>query len=78
MYICIYKDIYILFNILFHYGLSQDIEYSSLCCTVDFIIYPLYMPSFASAHPKLPFHALNPQPHNHKSVVYVWESVFLS
>ena len=26
--------IYILFHILFHYGLSQDIEYSSLCYTV--------------------------------------------
>ena len=30
LFICIY----ILFNILSHYGLSQDIEYSSLCCTV--------------------------------------------
>ena len=28
----IYK--YIFSNILFHYGLSQNIEYSSLCCTV--------------------------------------------
>ena len=26
--------IYILFQILFHYSLLQDIEYSSLCCTV--------------------------------------------
>ena len=26
--------IYILFHILFHYGISQDIEYSSLCYTV--------------------------------------------
>ena len=26
--------IYILFHILFHYGLSQDIGYSPLCCTV--------------------------------------------
>ena len=23
-----------LFHILFHYGLSQDIDYHSLCCTV--------------------------------------------
>ena len=30
----IYTYIYILFHILFHYGLSQDIEYSSLCYTV--------------------------------------------
>ena len=29
-----YRCIYILFHILFHYGLSQDIEYSSLCCTI--------------------------------------------
>ena len=29
-----YRYIYILFHILFHYGLSQDIEYSSLCYTV--------------------------------------------
>ena len=27
--------IYILFHILFHYGLSQDIEYTSLCNTVE-------------------------------------------
>ena len=27
-------QLYILFYILFHYGLSQDIEYSSLCYTV--------------------------------------------
>ena len=26
--------IYVLFNIIFHYGLSQDIEYDSVCCTV--------------------------------------------
>ena len=26
--------VYIYLNILFHYGLSQDIEYSSLCYTV--------------------------------------------
>ena len=29
-----YTYIYILFNILFHYGLSQNIEYSSLCYPV--------------------------------------------
>ena len=36
LYICIYmkNNIYILFHILFHYGLSQDIDYSSLCYTV--------------------------------------------
>ena len=30
----VYIYIYILFNILFHYDLLQDIEYSSLCYTV--------------------------------------------
>ena len=29
-----YTSIYILFHILFHYGLLQDMEYSSLCYTV--------------------------------------------
>ena len=27
-------QVYILFHILFHYGLLQDIKYSSLCYTV--------------------------------------------
>ena len=31
VYIHIYIYVYILFHILFCYGLSQDIEYSSLC-----------------------------------------------
>ena len=26
--------IYILYHIFLHYGLSQDVEYSTLCCTV--------------------------------------------
>ena len=30
-YIYIYIYVYFLFYILFHYGLSQDFEYSSLC-----------------------------------------------
>ena len=29
-----YIHIYIIFHILFHYGFSQDIEYSTLCYTV--------------------------------------------
>ena len=32
IHMCVY--IYILFYIIFHYGLSEDIEYSSLCYTV--------------------------------------------
>ena len=41
----IYIHVYILFkNILFHYGLSQDIEYSSLCYTVEpYCLYILYI-----------------------------------
>ena len=35
----LYLYICILFHILFHYGLSQGIEYSSLCYTVG----PLYL-----------------------------------
>ena len=36
-YICI--SLYSFFQILFHYSLSQDIEYSSLCCTVNWAIF---------------------------------------
>ena len=35
IYIYMYPNIYILFHIIFHYGLFQDIEYSSLCYTVE-------------------------------------------
>ena len=36
--------IYILLDILFHYGLSQDIEYSSLCCSRTLLfIHSLYI-----------------------------------
>ena len=34
IYIYKYIHTHILFYILFHYGLSQDIDYSSLCYTV--------------------------------------------
>ena len=44
--VCIY--IYILLHVLFHYGLSQDIEYSSLCNTVGLVVYPSYIYQFAS------------------------------
>ena len=44
IHIYIYTHIYIYILIhSFYYGSSQDIEYSSLCYTVDFIIYPSYM-----------------------------------
>ena len=41
LYIYIY--IYILFQILFHYKLLHDIEYSSLCNTVDPCLSALYI-----------------------------------
>ena len=44
---------YSLFHILFHYGLSQNVEYSSLCIYED-LIYPFYIYKVASANPKLP------------------------
>ena len=34
-YTYIYTYICILFHIIFHYGSSWDIDYSSLCCTVE-------------------------------------------
>ena len=36
--VCVCVCMYILFQILFHYSLLQDIEYTSLCFTVG----PLY------------------------------------
>ena len=53
---------YILFYILFHCGLSQDIEYSSRCYTLDLMVYPFYIQSFASTNPKFPVHPTSP-PH---------------
>ena len=37
-----WTELNLLFLILFHYGLSQDIEYSSPC-SWDFVVYPLYI-----------------------------------
>ena len=64
--------IYVLFHILFHYGLSEDTEYSSLCHTVGPYTY-----WFASANPKLPglLFPLPPPAGNHESVLSV--STFL-
>ena len=31
----LYKYIYIIFEIIFHHRLLQDIDYGSLCCTVN-------------------------------------------
>ena len=77
MYVCVY--IYIFFS-YFHYDLLQDIEYSSLCFTVEpcglFILYII----LCIFSPKLPIHP-SPTPFlldNHKSVLYISESVSVS
>ena len=47
------KKYILLKNIIFRYGLSQDIEYSSLCYTIGPYLSTLYI-KYASAYPKLP------------------------
>ena len=79
MCVCVCVCMYILFNILFHYGLSQDVGYRSLgytvrpcCLSVLYIIASIYwfqIPNPSFLHP-LHFS-------NHKSVLYVCESVSL-
>ena len=69
-----------IFHLPSHDGLSQGIEYSSLCSTVRPIVYPFHIYEFASANPELPVH---PSPTllplgKHKSVLYVYESVSVS
>ena len=46
--------LFFFFNIPFHDGSSQGIEYSSLCYTVDRVVYLLYRYCFISANPTLP------------------------
>ena len=62
-------------HILFHYGLSWDIEYSSLCYTVG----PCYLPIlYTSLHLLIPNSQSFPPPPplgNHRSVLYACESV---
>ena len=54
--------IYILLKILFHYDLSHDIEYSSLCYTVgSCYLYILYITA-SFVNPKLPVHPSSFQP----------------
>ena len=45
---------HILFHLLFHYSLSQDTEYSSVCSAVELIVYAFSVHEFASAHPGPP------------------------
>ena len=47
-------------HILFHYGLSQDIEYSPLCYIVDLIIYSIY--NISSLHLLIPNSQSFPSP----------------
>ena len=76
-----YIHIYILFHILFHYGLSQDIEYSSLVLYSRTLLYinliyntlHLLIPNSQSILPPLPLPI-----GNHRFVLYVWGSVFVS
>ena len=58
--------IYILFQILFHYRLLQDIGYSSLCCTVGPCCLSIFY-SFVSVNLKLLIYPPSP-----------WESLFLT
>ena len=76
-YMCMY--IYILFHILFHYDLSQDIEYSALSyalgsCHLS-ILYSLYL-LVPNCEPMFPQHCLPLG--NCKSVSYAWKSVSIS
>ena len=72
----LYKAIH---YILFHYSLSQDIKYNSPHYTARPVVYPFYTHEFASTNPKLPILAPRlPSSSNHKSVLYICESVFFS
>ena len=55
-----YIHIYVLSHVLFHYGLSQDIEYTISCAVQqDLVVYPFYIKyPFASANLKFPIHSL--------------------
>ena len=52
--VCVCVCIHILVPILFHYGLSQDVDYNSLYSTVEPSWLPFHIKQFASANPKLP------------------------
>ena len=63
------------FHILFHYGLSHDIEYSSLCYTVGPCCLSTLNVTVCIYQPQTPSPSLSPPPlGNHKSVLYVYES----
>ena len=69
-----YTYVYVLFYILFHYGLSQDIKYSSLCCTVGPCCLSIRcIIQFTCANPKL---LTCPSPSATKKVCSLEEAVF--
>ena len=66
--------IYVIFHILFHYGVLQDIEYSSMSYKWDFVVYLFYVQQCVSANPKLliyPSSTPSPVWGNHKFVFHV-------
>lgn len=62
------------FYILLYWGLSQHVEYSSLCYIVGPCC-PSILSQLASTNPKLPVHPVPSPLGNHKPVLYVCESV---
>ena len=74
-----YMYIYIFFHILSYYGLSQDIECSSLCYTVGLCrLFILYL-QFVSANPTLSIHCLPPPfPLATTGLFVLYVSLFLS
>ena len=79
MYIYIYTHTYIhSLNIPFHYGLSQDIEYSSLCYIArPYCLAILYIIAYI-CQPQLPTPSLpqRPPPGSHLSVMSVTQFLF--
>ena len=54
--VCVCIHTYILFYIIFHYGLLQETEYSSLCYIVRTCCSSILHIQFVSANPKLLFY----------------------
>ena len=51
-----YTYLCVLFHVLFHYGLSQDVEYGSLCYTVILFCLSILYIKVSILYPKLPVH----------------------
>ena len=75
----LYIYMLILFHILFHFGLLQDTEYSSLCYTVQPVFYTCYMWYCVSDNPKLIIYpSPSPLPFGSYKFVFSVLSLFLS